>query len=90
MSTVRLEVSSLPSRVTTAQVEKAFSALGRVYSVKLSGDSCTIEMEGAAIQRAIDSSGIGEITLGDLLKIDSSGIGELEKVTISLAGNSRR
>jgi hypothetical protein len=47
-------------------------------------------MEGAVVQRAIDSSGIGEIRLGDLLKIDSSGIGELEQAIVSLAGNSTR
>jgi hypothetical protein len=85
MSAVRLKVEKLSPGATETQVRKALGQLGRVISVQLSGSSCLVEIESATVQKAIDSSGIGEIPLTDLVKVDSSGIGELRGATVRLA-----
>jgi hypothetical protein len=84
MATVRLELKNLPSRVTETQIRQVLSPLGRVSSVRLSGSSCLVEIQSATGITAIDSSGIGERNLSDIVKIDSSGIGELEAVTVGV------
>jgi hypothetical protein len=56
-----------------------------VTSVRKARTGWTVEIDSATVQEAIDSSGIGEIRLGDLRAIDSSGIGELTSVSVRLA-----
>ena len=85
MPVVQIKVENLPARVSETQIREVFGQLGRVTSIQLSGNYCLVEMEGTAVREAIDSSGIGEIRLGDMLKIDSSGLGELESARVSLA-----
>ena len=82
MAVVRLELRNLPSRLTETQIRQVLSQLGRVSSVRLSGSSCFVEIQNSTGIAAIDSSGIGERKLSDIVKIDSSGIGELEAVTV--------
>jgi L-ascorbate metabolism protein UlaG (beta-lactamase superfamily) len=77
MATVRLELNNVPARTTEAQIRQALSPLGRVIAVRKSGSAYVVEMDGTTVLEAIDSSGIGEIRLGDMRQIDSSGIGEL-------------
>lgn len=85
MATVRLQLSNLPAKATGDQIRQAFGPLGRVVSVQVSGHSGLVEMEGTVVREAIDSSGLGEIRLGDLRQIDSSGLGELSDAVVRLA-----
>ena len=81
---MKFQLTNLPTRTNESQIRTALSPLGRVQSVSLSGSTCTVEMDSPTTVRAIDSSGIGEIRLGDLAQIDSSGIGELTAAKISV------
>jgi hypothetical protein len=75
----------VPSSATESQLSQALKPLGRVISVRKARTGWVAEIDSAPVQEAIDSSGIGEIRLGDLRAIDSSGIGELTSVTVRLA-----
>jgi hypothetical protein len=86
MATVQLQLNNLLSRVTETQIRQVLSPLGKVSSLRLSGTSCLVDIESATVVQAIDSSGIGERKLSDIVKIDSSGIGELNGVTVSVVG----
>jgi len=81
---MQFQLTNLPARTSEAQIRTTLSPLGRVQSISLSGRTCVVEMDSPTTLRAIDSSGIGEIRLGDLAQIDSSGIGELTAAKISV------
>jgi hypothetical protein len=82
MATVRLQLSNVPARATENQIRSALSLLGRVISVRKSSSGYAIEIDSATVLEAIDSSGIGEIRLGEMRQIDSSGIGELSGIIL--------
>jgi hypothetical protein len=82
---MQLKIASLPAGVTEAQIRQVFGKMGQVVSVKLSRDFGFVEMISPTVRQALDSTGIGEIRLGDVVKVDSSGLGELANVRISLA-----
>jgi hypothetical protein len=85
MASVQLALGNVPSGATEGQLQQVLKPLGRVISVRKARGGWMAEIDSATIQAAIDSSGIGEIRLGDLRAIDSSGIGELTNVTVRLA-----
>jgi hypothetical protein len=82
---IRLQMSNVPAKATESQIRQALGPLGRVTTVRLSGSTCLVEIESAVVREAIDSSGLGEIRLGDMRQIDSSGLGELNNAILRLA-----
>jgi hypothetical protein len=77
-------MNNVPARATETQIRQALGPLGRVISVRKSASTCIVEIQSAIVREVIDSSGIGEIRLGDMHLIDSSGIGELSNATLRL------
>jgi RNA recognition motif-containing protein len=84
MATFTVKISNIPSGVTERRIKELLSSKSKVLSLKMSRNSCTAQLESAALFSKLQQSTSGAMGFNSFVSMDSSGLGELKTSLVSL------